>query len=36
MQMGSRQLVEKKLEGRRLSYLGEFAAQNLKFFYVGQ
>jgi 4-amino-4-deoxy-L-arabinose transferase-like glycosyltransferase len=36
MQMGSRQLVENKLEGRHLAYLGEFAAQNLKFFYVGQ
>jgi len=36
MQMGSRQLVETKLLGRRFSYLGEFPAQNLKFFYVGQ
>ena len=36
MQMGSRQLVEAKLGGRRLAYLGEFAPQNLKFFYVGQ
>jgi hypothetical protein len=36
MQMGSRQLVENKLEGRHLAYLGELSAQNLKFFYVGQ
>lgn len=36
MQMGSQQLVEKKLEGRRFAYLGESAAQKLKFFYVGQ
>ena len=36
MQMGSLQLVENKLEGRHIAYLGEFAEQNLKFFYVGQ